>query len=264
LHRHLRDERGNALADGKEPDRRESARFIVHSPEPLEQADADWFKKSFPKAAYVYPSHGCLWLTARLLADKKTLRMPEDARELVEAAFSEKADELIPASLRKRDEIAEAKWQADKSLAHINMLKLDEGYSATPNQWLEDMRTPTRLGEMETTVRIARWDGANLTPLYEHSKFPWDMSQVSIRSVKVSSEAEIRDAALKEAVEKLKATLPDKGKWSLLIPVTDQGDGSWQGEAINKKGRLVTLIYSRTQGVKVIDKEAQDDAIQFD
>ena len=190
--------------------------------------------------------------------------MPEDARLLVEAAFSEQADELIPASLRKRDEMAEEQWQADKSLAHINMLKLEEGYAATTNQWLEDMRTPTRLGEMETTVRLARWDGANLTPLYEHGKFPWDMSQVSIRSVKVFSEAEIRDFALKEAVDKLKATLPDKGKWSLLIPMVDQGDGDWRGEAINKKGRPVIVFYSRTQGVRVIDKEAQDDAIQFD
>ncbi len=264
LHRHLRDERGNPLADGKGPNRRESARFIVHSPEPSELAGADWFKKAFPKGAYVYPSHGCLWLTAHLLADKKTLRMPEDARELVEAAFSEKADELIPASLRKRDEIAEAKWQADKSLAHINMLKLEEGYAATTNQWLEDMRTPTRLGEMETTVHLARWDGAKLTPLYEHGKFPWDMSQVSIRSVKVLSEAEVRDPCLKEAVDKLKATLPDKGKWSLLIPMVDKGDRTWQGEAINKKGRPVIVIYTRTQGVQVIDKEAQDDAIQSD
>ena len=264
LHRHLRDERGNPLADGKGPNRRESACFIVHSPEPLEQANADWFKKAFPKAAYVYPSHGCLWLTARLLADKKTLRMPEDARLLVEAAFSETADRQIPPPLRQRDLDADAKWQADKSLAHINMLKLEEGYAATTNQWLEDMRTPTRLGDMETTVRLARWDGANLIPLYQDGKFPWDMSQVNIRSARVFSEAEIHDPALKEALDKLKATLPDKGKWSLLIPMVHQGDGDWQGEATNKRGRPVIVSYNRTRGVTVIDKEAKENAIQSD
>lgn len=264
LHRHVRDERGNVLPDGKVPDRREAARLIVYSADPSEKTDGDWYKKHFPKAAYVYPSHGCLWLTARLLADKKMLRIPEDARELVETAFSEKADEMIPGSLRERDLKAEAKWQADKSLAHINMLKLEEGYAATTNQWLEDMRTPTRLGDMESTVRLAQWDGANLTPLYQHGKFSWDMSQVSIRSVKVFAEVEIRDPSIKEAVDKLKAMLPDKGKWSLLIPMVERGDGTWQGEAINKKGRLVIVIYSRTQGMKVIDKEEQDDAIQFD
>ncbi len=264
LHRHLRDERGNRLPAGEERDRRESPTFIIHSPEPSDTDNGDWFKNAFPKAAYVYPSHGCLWLTARMLAKKKTLRMPDDAREFVEAAFSEEADDLIPALLRKRDIEAEAKSQADKSLAHINKLKLEQGYEATPNQWLEDMRTPTRLGELETTVRLARWDGVNLIPLYENSRLPWDMSQVSIRSVKVFAEAEIHDPALKEAVGKLKLVLPDKGKWSLLIPMVDQGGGRWLGEAINRKDQPVIISYDKNQGVAVIDKETEDDAFQFD
>lgn len=264
LHRHVRDERGNPLRADKGKDQRKPARFIIHSPKPLKKVNGDWFKQAFPKAAYVYPSHGCLWLTAQILAKKKVMKMPDDARELVEAAYSEKADDLIPEMLRKRDINAEAKWQADKSLAHINMLKLEEGYAATPNQWLEDMRTPTRLGEMETTVRLARWDGIKLNPMYEAERFPWDMSQVSIRSVKVSAEAEIKDAKLKEAVEQLKLTLPDKGKWSVLIPMMKQRGGNWRGEAVNKKGRRVILLYNRIVGVTVIDKETNDDAIQFD
>jgi CRISPR-associated endonuclease/helicase Cas3 len=264
LHRHLRDEQGNPLPDGAEIDRREPPCFIIHSPEPLEQADGDWFKKVFPKAAYVYPSHGCLWLTALLLKDKGVLRMPNDARELIEAAFGERADKLIPPLLRKRDLDANAKWQADKSLAHINMLKLEEGYSATTNQWLEDMRTPTRLGEMETTIRLARWDGRELTPWYAHSDFPWDMSQVSIQSKIVSREAESQEPALKEAMEKLKLTLPDKGKWSVLVPMTQSDNETWRGTAINKNGDTVTVTYSQTTGISVTSKEAEDDELQSD
>lgn len=264
LHRHLRDEEGNLLSSDDGRDRRAPGKFIINSPKPIKKVKGDWYKEDFPKAAYVYPNHGCLWLTARILADRKVIKMPEDARELVEAAFSEKADEMIPEPLRKRDDEANARWSADKSLAHINKLKLEEGYAATPNQWLEDVRTPTRLGELETTVRLARWDGNKLLPMYESETFTWDMSQVSIRSVMVSAEAEIRDAKLKGAVEQLKLTLPDKGKWSILVPMTKRSDGKWQGEALNKEGRVVTVMYDRKEGVTITDKETSDDSIQSD
>lgn len=165
LHRHQREERGNPLSEGV--DRRESPYMIVHGPLPEDTADGNWYKAAFSKASFVYPSHGCLWLTARLLQEKSVLKMPDDARDLIEAAFFESA-ERIPAPLKQRDQQAESQWQTDKSLAHINMLKLDEGYEATITQWREDMKTPTRLGSMETTVRLAKWDGSVLTPWYHH------------------------------------------------------------------------------------------------
>jgi len=143
----------------------------------------------------------------------------------------------------------------DKSAAHINMLKLEEGYAATPNQWWEDMRTPTRLGDADTTVRLARWDGANLAPWYTDSDFPWDMSQVNIRSAKLFSEAESHDPVLRQAVEMLKQSLPDKGKWSVLVPITPADDGRWRGEALDKDGNPVVVIYTREQGAIILRKE---------
>lgn len=252
LHRHLRDENGNPLPDGK--DRREPPCMIVHGPLPNNDAAGDWYKSVFNKAAFVYPSHGCLWLTARLLANKAVLRMPDDARELIEAAFSEHTDK-IPEPLRRRDENAEAQWQADKSLAHINMLKLEEGYTATINQWREDMKTPTRLGGMETTVRLARWDGMSLTPWYANGDFPWDMSQVSLRSFLVDAEVEHNDLVLSAEVARLRERLPDKGKWSVLVPLIQGEDGRWRGRALNKRGVTVVLGYDPLTGVTVGEKE---------
>ena len=251
LHRHLRDEYGNPLPEG--PDRREFPSMIIHGPEPEDNADGKWYKSKFEKASFVYPSHGCLWLTARLFVDRRELKMPDDARELIEAAFSEKADR-IPAPLRQRDEQADAKWQADKSLAHINMLKLDEGYEATITQWREDMKTPTRLGGMETTVRLARWDGATLSPWYAHEKFPWDMSQVNIRNALVDAEAEYKGDLGKE-IARLKERLPDKGKWTVLVPLMQGEDGRWRGNALNKKQETVVLEYDRLTGLTVTKKE---------
>ncbi|MCK9229449.1 MAG: CRISPR-associated helicase Cas3' [Syntrophales bacterium] len=250
LHRHARDEKGNPIQEG--PDRRESPCMIIYGPWPEENADSDWFKSFFPKAAFVYPSHGCLWLSAKLLSEKKHLTMPDDARMLIEAAFSESA-ETIPESLQHRDQQAEAKWQADKTLAHINMLKLDEGYEATVTQWREDMKTPTRLGAMETAVRLACWDGAKLTPWYPHKRFPWDMSQVNIRSSLVNEEV-IHDGVLGEKVASLKDVLPDKGKWTILVVLQQNVDGHWRGKALNKKNETVLLEYSRLAGAKLINE----------
>jgi CRISPR-associated endonuclease/helicase Cas3 len=251
LHRHPRDEQGNPLTEG--PDRRESPCLIIHGPLPDDNVAGNWYKAAFPKAAFVYPSHGCLWLTAKLLAEKKELKMPDDARELIEAAFLESADR-IPAPLQQRDFQADSKWQADKSLAHINMLKLEEGYEATVNQWREDMKTPTRLGEMVTTVRLARWDGTCLTPWYSHGRFPWDMSQVNIRSGLVDAEF-CHGGALGDAINRLKEQLPDKGKWTVLVPLQQSEDGRWRGEALSKRQEIMVLEYDPLTGVTVTKKE---------
>jgi len=251
LHRHPRDEQGNPLAEG--PDRREPPCLIIHGPLPEYDVADSWYKAAFPKAAFVYPSHGCLWLTAKLLSDKGVLKMPDDARELIEAAFSESAD-IIPEPLRQRDQQADSKWQADKSLAHINMLKLDEGYEATITQWREDIKTPTRLGGMETTVRLARWDGVTLAPWYSHERFSWDMSQVNIRNALVDAEVS-HDGALGDSIAKLKEQLPDKGKWTVLVPLQHGDDGRWRGLAMNKKQETVMLEYDPQTGVTVKKKE---------
>jgi CRISPR-associated endonuclease/helicase Cas3 len=251
LHRHPRDEQGNPLTEGV--DRREPPCMIVHGPLPEDTSDGNWYKAAFPKASFVYPSHGCLWLTARLFAVKRELKMPDDARELIEAAFSEYADS-IPIPLLQRDQLADSQWQADKSLAHINMLKLDEGYEATVTQWREDMKTPTRLGAMETTVRLAKWDGAALMPWYPNEKFPWDMSQVSIRSGVVDKEA-VHAASLGEEISRLKERLPDKGKWTVLVPLSQDEYGHWRGEALNKKDEIMVVEYDQQTGVTVTRKE---------
>jgi CRISPR-associated endonuclease/helicase Cas3 len=251
LHRHPRDEQGNPLTEG--PDKREPPHMIIHGPLPDNDVADNWYKAAFPKASFVYPSHGCLWLTARLLKDKGVLRMPDDARWLIEAAFSENTD-VIPEPLWQRDQEANSKWQADKSLAHINMLKLDEGYEATVTQWREDMKTPTRLGGMETTVRLARWDGTTLTPWYSHEKFSWDMSQVSVRSGLVDAEV-THFGDLGDAIARLKEQLPDKGKWTVLVTLRLGEDGCWRGDALNKRQETMVLEYDSLTGVTVTKRE---------
>jgi len=255
LHRHPRDILGNPLPPGSYKDMREPAVFIIHGPLPEDDARGNWYQAVFPRASFVYPNHGCLWLTALLLLEKGELKMPDDARELIESAFSEEADMMIPGQLRKRDMEAEARWQAERSLANINMLKLEQGYETTPNQWVEDMRTPTRLGDAESTVRLARWDGVRLAPWYPKGNFRWDMSQISLRAALVHTECDHRDPLLKAEIEQLKARLPDMGKWSVLVPLSHHGDGFWRGKALDRNGKKVLLSYDRKTGVTVSREE---------
>ncbi len=251
LRRHPRDSSGNPLKGRNAIDLREPAAFIVHAPTPADDADENWYANAFPKASFVYPSHGRLWLTARLLLERGRWEMPEDARLLVEAAYSPDEEERIPPQLLARDDEEDMKRKAERTLARINELKLEDGYAVTPNQWLDDTRTPTRLGELQTTIRLARWNGSKFTPWYAAGDFPWEMSQVNIRASMVSAEDVPYDEQLNLAMVILKEHLPDHGKWSILVPLVESEEGVWKGAACGPKGEKVTLRYDEKTGLRL-------------
>ncbi len=253
LCRHPRDRDGNPLHGKGGIDQRGTPRLYILSPIPVEDADADWFKSFFPGAAHVYPFHGRLWLTAKLLSERGGWTIPDDARMLIERVFSDEGMSNVPDSLLFRDDEADVRRRCDISLAALNSLKLEDGYLITPNQWLDDTLTPTRLGELQTTLRLAIWNGGELKPWYDDGgDFSWDLSQLSVRESLIRREMEPSDPALEKAIQELKEHLPDRGRWSLLIPLTHREGGVWEGVALDRYGRAVKLQYCRTTGLKVI------------
>ena len=250
LRRHIRDEQGNRLLGNETVDLREPIPFLIHSPDPSSDATGAWFKGFFPKASYVYTSHGQLWLTARLLKEKGKIKMPDDARELIEAVFNEN-NSTIPAGLGARDWEAEGKRKADSALAHINELKINDGYCVTTDQWREDVKTPTRLGDSETVIRLAKWDGLRFAPWYSSNLNSWYMSQVTTRATEVREEAEVTDPDLRECIEEAKDKMPDKGKWSVLVPLVQDGESEWRGTALDKNGSSVSIVYDHETGLKL-------------
>ena len=90
LHRHARDVNGRLL-DGRGTDQRERGTLMVHAPEFTESPAEDWFESKFPGPAYVYPDAGKLWLTMRILRRQEGIRIPEEARLLVESVYGEEA-----------------------------------------------------------------------------------------------------------------------------------------------------------------------------
>lgn len=257
LHRHRRDIHGNLIADGDVPDQRGVPCLNIFSPRLDIEIKSDWYKAVFPKAAWVYTSHGRLWLTATLLDKNRGWTMPDDARELIESVFSDEHETEIPETLQEPDMESDTQDMVSRSLARINVLKLEDGYSVTPNQWLDDTQAMTRLGAITTTVRLARWDGKVLRPWHDRGDFPWNLSQVNINAKRIYSEMEYKDAGagLADAVQSLKSNLADRGKWTVLVLLTSGEDGCWQGYAKNIQGERVTLLYSPDTGLRFYKKE---------
>lgn len=242
LHRHSRKERSRTPILG------------IFAPSLTDNPDEDWYKDVFSKAAFVYPSHGQLWLTARLLSERGQLVMPGDARDFIEGVFGSDARNDVPEALRNRDDEAEGENMAAISMAKLNRLLPVKGYGATVSQWLDDTKTPTRMGDLTTNVRLARWDGDTVIPWVENEKYAWDLSQVSISQRKIKDMVQY-DGALKAGLEKAMESMPDKGKWAVIIPLSRADGDLWQGDAINERGEGIQVIYNSITGLSIQENE---------
>ncbi len=248
LRRHLRDREGNLLPQGSAEDGRGDPVVHVYSPDPVDDPHSDWYSATFEKAAYVYPDHGQLWLAARLLKNQGCLNLPCDARLLIEGVYGDEA-EPSPKGLARSSTIADGQRKAAGSLAWINALSLINGYGGTSGQWIEEADTPTRLSDASVRVRLAKWDGHTLQPWFDHGKHSWELSEVSVREHFAKTETKHLDKVLYETIISAKESMPDKGKWSILVPLIPLDDDAWTGTALNKKDEEVTLIYSKRLGL---------------
>ena len=241
LHRHTRNERSGTAILG------------IFAPCLTDAPTENWYKDVFPKAAYVYPSHGQLWLTASLLSKHGELVMPDDARNFIEGVFGSNTRNDVPDALRNRDDKAKGDDMAAISIAKLNRLLPTKGYGATVGQWLDDTRTPTRLGELTTNVRLARWDGKIVLPWMPDEKYVWELSQVSISQRKIKDMVKY-DGALKAGLEKAMNSMPDKGKWAVIIPLSKADGDKWHGSAINGHGERIQVIYDSIAGLSTIQE----------
>ncbi len=252
LRRHARDLTGNPLAAGM-PDQRGLARMIVFGPSAGGDIEADWFQSFFPKGAAVYADHGQLWLTANLLEKWRGFQMPgakklPGARSLIEGVYGEDAESSIPVALLGKFFDAEADRLKQKSAAKYNAIDLDQGYRAGEDKWWEDHIALTRLGDETHALLLARWQQGSLCPWHE-CEDGWLLSEVRVRQAWLA-EAAIENVALQRALDELKPGLPGKGRWVVLLPLTET-EGNWRGTAVDGKRRKVQVTYSTEAGLTV-------------
>lgn len=254
--RHLRDAEGRRLKTEEEQDKdlqdgREGPELGVFGPPPVDDPRESWYMSYFPRAAYVYPHVGTLWRTARVLSKKGRIRVPEEARALVEGVYGKNA-EHIPKPLQEASKEVKEERKKDRSIATGNILRFDRGYgtSADQGRWTSEDRAPTRLGQPTTTVRLGRISGGEIVP-WASGENDWRKSELRVRSSMIA-DATPREKRRREAIAQAEEEMPDGGRWSVLLPL-EQADGKWVGRAQDDDGAPVKVQYSQTTGLHVSD-----------
>jgi CRISPR-associated endonuclease/helicase Cas3 len=240
LRRHVRDAQGNRITNLNAKDQRGTATLYLFTPDPKEDADAGWLKAQQKGTQAVYPHVGQLWLTAKLLLEdgngKGKFTMPDDARRLIEGVYSYEAEGAIPEGLLDASWDAVGKDMTQQSMANLNALKLNQGYTRSSGEWDEESRIPTRLTEQETaSVALVRLNQGQLQPYAKASHHEWAMSVVKIPEWEWKKAHEQIPAAMQPLIEALKAEVKAL-RWLEVFPLTDEtahyynaSDG-WQPE----------------------------------
>lgn len=232
----------------------EEAVLAIHGPEWTDQPDANWYKTRFPGAAYVYPHHGRLWRTGRLLRDAGRLDLPGDYRKLMEGVYGPEV--VFPEALEALEQRSRSGDMADGFMAGLNTVELDFGYHQGSDHW--ESEAPTRLGPPTTTLRLARWNGKTLTPWAAGKTeeplsvaLAWQLSQVSVSRSRVAAMPDNHEPSLAGAIHKALRNMPDGRRADMIIiPLTQTPDGRWRAEAANGRGEAVTVTYSPQLGLE--------------
>lgn len=234
LQRHRRDAQGGRLFDAAQADGRGAPTLWVLGPAWNREPTRDWFKAAFPKSAKVYRHHGQLWLTAQLLQAGR-FAMPADARTLIEGVFG--ASQTFPPGLQPLADGVEGEEMSEVSLAQQNSIKLGVGYQRGNVDWWADAKTPSRIGEPSVSVLLARWRNGCLVPWVNHAevRHAWAYSTVRVPQRLIAGTADLEDADQQAELLRVKETLPDKGKWSVLLPL-EELEQRHEGVALAQQG----------------------------
>jgi CRISPR-associated endonuclease/helicase Cas3 len=191
-----------------------------------------------------------------LLRERQALRVPEEARALVEGVYGPEA--LTPPSLENPQFLYEGKELAQESIAQFAALKPDSGYRrGLDGAWQDDTVVRTRLGEESCRVRLAVEEEGKLRPLVEAPGQPWwvswALSEVSVRTNLLAAENP-GDATLIEAAKK---QMSDEGRFVVLVVLRREGD-LFEGTALAKRGRALRpmrVTYSRQNGLQATERK---------
>lgn len=254
LRRHPRSADGQRLPDPQARDQRGEPYLWVFGPAWSDDPPANWFKAALPKSAAVYPHHGHLWHSARVLR-RGHFVMPDDARALIEGVFGDEA--TPPRGLQGNANKAEGQDWADISSARQNVVRLSDGYvRGGVVDWWREAATPSRLGEATTAVLLARWDGDRIVPWAEHEnpRHAWAYSSVRVAERLIARRVAESDPRRERAIQEIELALPGKGKWSVLL-IMESTPSGWTGSALatggdSEVGKSSRWVYDQQSGLR--------------
>lgn len=128
-------------------------------------------------SAFVYPDHGRIWLTQRVLREQGAIQMPHAARLLIESVYGE--DVVMPEGFARSEQEQVGKYYCDRSMAKKFVLNFRPGYAANINDYLPE-KLSTRLAEESVSLWLATCIDGVVKP-YATGVHAWEMSVVRVR-----------------------------------------------------------------------------------
>ncbi|WP_263064373.1 CRISPR-associated helicase Cas3' [Dickeya dadantii] len=207
----------------------------ILAPEWQPDAGRDWLGAELRGTGAVYQHHAVLWRTQAMLRERGALRMPEEARLLIDSVYEPRIP--APAALEDGDYQAEGKQLGDRTIASQSSLTFSLGYCAAAAQrgWSDDAELFTRAGEESQDAYLAWWadrDDALPRPYAGEGEFGWEKSRLSVRKRWWQQHEKSWPTLQGDALERFRQQLHRPGAEVLLLT---------PGE--------VALFYSERQGL---------------
>lgn len=223
--------------------------LLVISPPPIDDAPAAWATGPLGGTRFVYRPD-MLWRSARALFAAGTIETPGGVRDLIEAVYGEEAPP-VPPGLAMAETKGEGKALGDRAVALSQVLDFAPAYRRDDGAWESDSRVATRLSDVRTVVRLARWHDGQLQPWYPDAdpRRAWALSELSLRGMVAMGETLL--PAQGAAVDRLRAEWP---VWQRDMPVIAlaKADDGWYGRTVRGE-RGADVLYDALHGWRWAD-----------
>ena len=254
-------QRAGRLWRHQRPGRSGQPELLVVSPEPVDDADEDWFGRAFPRAKYVYRDHARLWLSARTLKDVGAIESPAGLRALIESVYGDDSFERLPEALQGVFFDADGRAGADRGVATMNLLDFSRGYVRDGGAWENDARTPTRINDdPQVTLRLARVREGRIDPYAQYAESDeawraWRLSEVTVSARRVGGEAMPSRHANAVRAAKAQWTRFDEEKTLVVLEGAGDGGRTMTGSAMigDGSGSEVRINYGRQRGLEILE-----------
>ena len=193
----------------------------VLSPDPDRVEGEHWLRAVLDGGAWVYRLDE-QWLTARSVFDAGEIVTPGGLRVLIETVHGDRAPQ-VPKVLEEVQYKADADALAVAGMARSNVVDLEAGYlTGTRGAVGNDALFPTRLGEPQVTMVLARRDGGRLAPWADEDDLAttWALSEVSASRARFERHVPYQETLEIRAV---KTSWPDWRREACPVCVVEEG-----------------------------------------